>query len=136
MTSFILNIDVPDIEAGVAFYTSAFGLSVGRRFDHGFVELRGAETRLYLLEKAAGTSIGPAGDDVRHYGRHWSPIHLDFIVADMDVAAAKAVRAGATPEGETRSTPYGMLAMFADPFGHGFCLIEFNSQGYDGLKQS
>jgi hypothetical protein len=23
--------------------------------------------------------------------------------------------------------------MFADPFGHGFCLIEFNAIGYDAL---
>ena len=29
--------------------------------------------------------------------------------------------------------PYGKLAMFADPFGHGFCLIEFNQEGYDAI---
>ena len=28
---------------------------------------------------------------------------------------------------------YGKLAMFADPFGHGFCLIEFNAEGYDAI---
>lgn len=133
MTSFILNIDVPDIERGVAFYTSAFELSVGRRFDDGFVELLGAETRIYLLEKAAGTIIGPAGDSVRRYERHWSPIHPDFIVKNMDVATEQVVRAGATQEGDTCAAPYGKLAMFADPFGHGFCLIEFNSHGYDAL---
>jgi predicted enzyme related to lactoylglutathione lyase len=135
MTSFILNIDVPDIETGVAFYTSAFELGVGRRFDRGFVELLGAETRIYLLEKAAGTSIGPAGGDVRRYERHWSPVHPDFIVEDMEVATEKVVRAGATQEGEICAVPYGKLAMFADPFGHGFCLIEFNSQGYGALSQ-
>jgi predicted enzyme related to lactoylglutathione lyase len=133
MTSFILNIDVPDIERGVAFYTSAFELSVGRQFDHYFIELLGAETRIYLLEKAAGTSISPSGDDVRRYERHWSPIHPDFIVNDIEAATEKVVRAGGTQEGETCAAPYGKLAMFADPFGHGFCLIEFNSQGYDAL---
>ena len=23
--------------------------------------------------------------------------------------------------------------MLADPFGHGFCLVEFNARGYDAL---
>jgi lactoylglutathione lyase len=133
MPSLILNIDVPDMEAGVAFYTAAFGLEVGRRFDGGFVELLGAETRLYLLEKAAGTPIGPAGGDVRRFERHWTPIHPDFIVDDIAAASAKVIAAGAVQEGETCEAPYGQLAMFADPFGHGFCLIQFNAAGYDAL---
>jgi lactoylglutathione lyase len=119
--------------AGVAFYTAAFGLEVGRRFDGGFVELLGAETRLYLLEKAAGTPIGPAGGDVRRFERHWTPIHPDFIVEDIAAASARVIAAGAVQEGETREAPYGRLAMFADPFGHGFCLIQFNAAGYDAL---
>lgn len=133
MPSFILNIDVPDINAGIAFYTSAFGFSIGRRFDPSFVELLGAKTSIYLLEKAPQTRIAPASDDTRRYERHWSPLHADFIVDDIEGAIEKVVRAGATQEGEIRVAPYGKLAMFSDPFGHGFCLIEFNSQGYDAL---
>lgn len=136
MPSFILNIDVPDIEAGVAFYTAAFDLEVGRRFDGGFVELTGAETKLYLLQKPAGSRIGPAGGDVRRYERHWSPIHPDFLVEDIGAATAKVLAAGAVQEGETHEAAYGHLAMFADPFGHGFCLIQFNSAGYDALFPS
>ena len=132
MSSFSLNIDVPDIETAVTFYTSAFGLTVGRRFDQGFIELLGAETKIYLLAKPAG-SIGTNDGDVRRYDRHWSPIHPDFIVDDIEVAIQRAIRAGVTQEGDTYTAPYGKLAMFADPFGHGFCLIEFNSQGYDAL---
>ena len=133
MPSFILNIDVPEVEAGVAFYTAAFGLEVGRRFDGGFVELLGAEIRLYLLEKAAGTRIGPAGGYVRRYERHWTPIHPDFVIEDIAAASARVIAAGAVQEGEIREAPYGRLAMFADPFGHGFCLIQFTSDGYDAL---
>ncbi|RYE69901.1 MAG: VOC family protein [Rhizobiaceae bacterium] len=136
MTSFILNIDVPDVEAGVAFYTSAFGLRIGRRFDPGFVELLGAETRIYLLEKAPRTCIAPDSGDARHYDRHWSPIHPDFVVEDIEAATEKVLRAGATQEGPTCAAPYGQLAMFADPFGHGFCLIEFNALRYDALITS
>lgn len=133
MTGLLLNIDVPDIQAGETFYTEALGLTVGRRFDAGFVELLGSGCPIYLLQKDAGTSIGPAGGDHRRYDRHWTPIHPDFVVANMDVAIARAVAAGAVQEGETCDAPYGKLAMFADPFGHGFCLIEFNADGYDAI---
>jgi predicted enzyme related to lactoylglutathione lyase len=129
----LLNIDVPDIEQGIAFYTAALGLKLGRRFDEDFVELTGSDAPIYLLEKAAGTPIGPAGGDVRRYRRHWTPIHPDFAVDDIDTATARAVAAGAVQEGETCDVPYGKLAMFADPFGHGFCLIEFNAEGYDAI---
>ncbi len=136
MPSLILNIDVPDIDAGIAFYSEAFGLTVGRRFDSAFVELLGAEVKLYLLQKASGTSIGPAGADVRRYERHWSPIHPDFVVEDIRAATERVLAAGAKQEAEINETPYGQIAMFADPFGHGFCLLQFNSQGYDALLAS
>jgi predicted enzyme related to lactoylglutathione lyase len=129
----LLNIDVPDIETGIAFYTEALGLEVGRRFDDEFVELVGTDAPIYLLGKKAGTSIGPAGGDVRRYDRHWTPVHPDFAVPDLESAAARAKAAGAVQEGETCDAPYGRLAMFADPFGHGFCLIEFNEEGYDSI---
>jgi predicted enzyme related to lactoylglutathione lyase len=133
MAGLLLNIDVPDMERGIAFYTAAFGLEVGRRFDSGFVELVGSDVPIYLLCKDPGTSIGPAGGDVRRYRRHWSPVHADFVVDDIDSAIARAAAAGAAQEGETCHAPYGRLAMFADPFGHGFCLIEFNAAGYDAI---
>ena len=132
MPSFVVNIDVPDLTAGIAFYTSAFELTVGRRFPD-FVELVGGETPIYLLPTRAGTSIGPAGGDARRFERHWSPIHPDFIVDDIDAAIARVTEAGAVQEGDTCDAAYGRLAMFADPFGHGFCLIQFNSEGYDAI---
>ena len=131
MPGLLVNIDVPDMEEGIRFYTEAVGLSVGRRFGEDFVELNGADAPIYLLRKDSGTAIGPAGGDMRRYTRHWCPIHPDFVVEDMDAAIACAVAAGAVQEGETCDAPYGRLAMFADPFGHGFCLIEFNQRGYD-----
>lgn len=129
----LLNIDVPDITAGVAFYTAALGLTSGRRFDADFVELLGGPVPIYLLRKDAGTPIGPVGGDRRRYERHWSPIHPDFVVEDIAAATTRALAAGAIQEGGTCGAPYGKLAMFADPFGHGFCLIEFNAADYDAL---
>jgi catechol 2,3-dioxygenase-like lactoylglutathione lyase family enzyme len=133
MADLLLNLDVPDIEAGIAFYTAALGLEVGRRFDADFVELIGRDVPLYLLRKDAGTPIGPAGGDVRRYERHWSPVHADFVVGELEGAIIRAEAAGAVQEGDTCEAPYGRLAMFADPFGHGFCLIEFNAEGYDAI---
>jgi len=129
----LINIDVPDLAAGEAFYTAALDLHAGRRLDEDCVELLGAGAPIYLLLKEAGTVIGPAGGDVRRYERHWSPIHPDFVVEDMDAAVSRALAAGAVQEGETSNAPYGRIAMFADPFGHGFCLIEFNAEGYDAI---
>ena len=129
----LINIDVPDIEAGIAFYIAALDLTVGRRFGADFVELLGQDAPIYLLRKEPGTAIGPAGGDTRRYRRHWTPVHADFAVADIDQASARAVAAGAVQEGETCDAAYGRLAMFADPFGHGFCLIEFNEAGYDAI---
>ena len=133
MPGLLINIDVPHIAAAEAFYTAAWGLRVGRRFGEDFVELVGTDAPIYLLLKKAGTSIGPAGGDERRYERHWTPIHPDLVVDDIDSAIARAVAAGARREGATCDAAYGKLAMFADPFGHGFCLIEFNAEGYDAI---
>ena len=131
MPGLVVNIDVPDMAAAEAFYIEALGLRIGRRLDEDIVELLGADVPIFLLQKNAGTRIGPAGGDVRHYDRHWSPIHLDFGVGDLTAAIGRALAAGAVQEGEILDAPYGKQAMFADPFGHGFCLIEFNERGYD-----
>lgn len=130
-TNLMINIDVPDLDAAVRFYTSAFGLRVGRRFGTDFVELLGWPAPLYLLTKAAGT-VG-AGGDLRRYERHWTPFHPDIVVEDVDAAVARAVGAGAVLEGAPKDAPYGRIAMLADPFGHGFCLVQFNAEGYDAL---
>lgn len=136
MPKLILNIDVPDIEGAIAFYTAALELEVGRRFDTAFVELLGAEVPIYLLQKQPGTAADPASNALRGYERHWTAIHPDFVVEDMDAAITRAVDAGAELESEATETSYGKLAMLADPFGHGFCLIEFNERGYDALIEN
>jgi catechol 2,3-dioxygenase-like lactoylglutathione lyase family enzyme len=129
----LANIDVPDLEAGIAFYTSAVGLRVGRRFGTFGAELLGASSAIYLLEKRAGSTPAPGAAQPRDYARHWSPVHLDFVVPDIDAAVRRAVAAGAQPEDETRAHVWGRIAVFADPFGHGFCLIQFLNRGYDEI---
>lgn len=129
----LVNIDVDDLDRAVAFYTAAFGLTVGRRLGGGFVELLGRSSPIYLLQNEAGTRATSTTAGARRYERHWTPVHLDLIVDDLDAALRRALEAGATQEAETRKAPYGRIAVLADPFGHGFCLIEFEGRGYDEL---
>jgi len=128
----LVNIDVDDLEGGRRFYCDGLGLKVGRRFD-GWLELVGAPAPIYLLPKNAGTPISPLGAQKRDYGRHWTPVHLDFVVPDIRAAIARAVGAGAKLERDVSTHAYGLLALLADPFGNGFCLIEFRGRGYDEI---
>ena len=129
--SVLINVDVPDLERAIAFYANAFGLAVGRRFGAGGVELIGWQVPLFLLRKEAG-SIG-AGKSRRTYERHWTPVHLDIIVDEIAVALSRAEAAGAAVEQAVRTEAWGKIAVLADPFGHGLCLIEFLNRGYDEI---
>lgn len=133
MAALLVNIDVPDLERGIEFYTAAFGLHVGRRLGADFVELLGAQAPVYLLRTQTG-SVPFAGAVVRReYTRHWTPVHLDFIVDDLEVAMQRALMAGATQESEPSEHAYGRLVLLSDPFGHGVCLLQFNERGYDAI---
>jgi lactoylglutathione lyase len=134
MARVLINLDVDDIERAVRFYTEAFGLRVGRRFDEQFIELLGAEAPIYLLGKAAQSAPFPAASTRRDYARHWTPLHLDFVVDDIQQAVARVLALGAKVEGEVSEHAYGLLALCSDPFGHGFCLLEFRGRGYDELE--
>ena len=133
MAQLIVNVDVEDLERSTAFYTVAFGLRVGRRFGAGGVELVGAQAPIYLLVAAPGTPPVRGASMTRHYGRHWTPVHLDFSVDDIGAAVARAVAAGATLEVAITQHPYGKLAVLADPCGHGFCFLQFEGRGYDQI---
>jgi predicted enzyme related to lactoylglutathione lyase len=132
--SVLINIDVPDLESAIAFYRDAFGLSVRRRFGGEGAEMAGWPVPLFLLRKAAG-SVG-AGDGRRTYARHWTPVHLDIVVDDIDAALPRAVEAGALVEHAVQTAVWGKIAVLADPFGHGLCLIEFLNRGYDEIADS
>lgn len=130
----LINIDVADLAAAERFYCKALGLEPGRRLGATIVELRGASSTIYLLAKEGG-SVGAAGQS-RDYSRHWTPVHLDFVVADIEEAVASAETAGALGEGGIDTHSWGRIAQFADPWGNGFCLIEFRGRGYDEIAES
>ena len=133
MSELLVNIDVDDLAKAEAFYAAAFGLKASRRFGDDGVEMIGLPAPIYLLMKAAGTQASSASTDRRDYRRHWTPVHLDIVVDDIDQAVARATKAGASLEAPVKSSVWGKLALMADPFGHGFCLIQFLGRGYDEI---
>ena len=128
-----MNIDVDDLGRAVDFYRRAFGLTIGRRFGGSMIEMLGASAPIYLLAKPGGSSPSPRVTGMRQYSRHWTPIHLDFVVPEVEPAVRRAEAAGAKLEDEIRTHAWGRLATMADPFGHGFCLLEFTGRGYDEI---
>lgn len=132
---FLANIDVDDLAEAIQFYRSAFGLRVGRTFGANGVEMLGSSAPIYLLVKAAGSEPTAAKADVRRYDRHWTPVHLDFVVEDLEPAVQRALDAGARLEAPISTSTWGKLALMADPFGHGFCFVQFLGRGYDEIVE-
>jgi predicted enzyme related to lactoylglutathione lyase len=133
MALMLVNVDVDDIERGVRFYTTALGLQEKRRLGPGVVELLGAGAPVYLIEKAPGTPAYAGGTSRRDYQRHWTPVHLDFVVTDIAAAVLQVEAAGGRREGDIQEHAWGKMALMSDPFGHGLCLLAWNGRGYDEL---
>ena len=131
----LVNLDVDDIEKAVRFYSSAFALKVGRRFGAVGVEMLGSTAPIYLLVKSAGTPPSDTTQQQRNYRRHWTPVHLDFVVDEIEPAVERAVSAGACLEQPIATHRWGKLALMADPFGHGFCFVQFVGRGYDEIAE-
>lgn len=125
-------VDVDDLDDGIAFYVRALGLTLGRRKDGEWAELLGAACPIDLLAKPPGTAALPTGTRaLRDYERHWTPVHLDVVVDDLDAAVRRALDAGARLERDVEEKAWGAIALLADPFGHGFCLLQMKGRGYD-----
>lgn len=123
-----LSVDVPDLEAGLEFYTEGLGFSAVGSVREDAFELRADGVRIDLLERAPGTTATPDGESERIYGRHWTPVHLDLEVDDVDDAAERAQAAGATVESGPTDVGGEVIATCVDPFGNGFCLIGHSEQ--------
>ena len=129
--SAIINIDVPDIERAIEFYTAATECQLERRLDDTVAELSCGAVNIYLLEHATGSTANADNEQKRHYSRHWTPVHIDFVVADLDEAIVKAENAGAVRESNVEIWHGATHVTFSDPFGHGFCLIRFREATYE-----
>jgi predicted enzyme related to lactoylglutathione lyase len=127
----LINIDVPDLVPAIAFYTAALELKHTRTLDGDVAELCGASINVYLLQKVPGTAAAMTPVVSRDYRRHWTPVHFDLVVDDVDAAAKRAIAAGARQETGHIDWRGSRCLSFSDPFGHGFCFIQFERGGYD-----
>ena len=130
----LINIDVPDLERAIRFYEDGLGLRLRRKLFSGTVaEMLGSSSPIYLLAKPEGSPPGSYVTQARSYSRHWTPVHLDFVVDDLDSAVTRAMLAGAQLEVGPEAFEWGRQATLSDPFGHGLCLIQWSGRGYEAV---
>src|SRR5215210_6442039 len=102
-------IDVTAAEPAIAFYCDGLGLSVKRRLSPTWIELAGANLPIFLLaERPPYADLG-SRQVPRSFERHWTPVHLDFIVADLDAAV------GSSPWAARSTAPSPTASMAASP---------------------
>ncbi|WP_299699192.1 VOC family protein [uncultured Tateyamaria sp.] len=117
------SILVPDYEAGLDFFCGTLGFELVADIDQGrkrWVEVRapGAQTSI-IIARADGAeqiaSIGAQGG-----GRVWLFLHSDNFAQDH----ARLTARGVVFEEEPRHEVYGTVAVFRDPFGNRWDLIQ------------
>jgi predicted enzyme related to lactoylglutathione lyase len=118
-----VSIDVPDLEAGLRFYSGVFGFVETARPFETMAVLDANNVTVCMHAKAAGTKSSSAGSDTRRYERHWTPVHLDLHVHDFDGVLDKVRAEGGAIETEFRNQGPKPVAFCSDPFGNGFCVI-------------
>lgn len=114
---------VPDYDAGIAFFVGVLGFDLIENVDMSggkrWVVVGSKDGGRLLLAKAANdaqtAAIGnQAGGRVGFFA------HTD----DFAVAQARLADAGVTFQEQPRHEPYGTVAVFSDPFGNRWDLIE------------
>ena len=122
--NYSVTIDVPKLEDGLRFYRDALGLTEVVRPIATYVILDCGGSRVGLIEKPAGTKPARGSEDLRRYERHWTPVHIDFHVENLEIALAKLLKAGAKCEQKFEGGSRPAIAFCSDPFGNGFCIVQ------------
>jgi catechol 2,3-dioxygenase-like lactoylglutathione lyase family enzyme len=118
---------VPDYDAAVDFYVGALGFELRSDVDLGLgkrwvtVAPAGAETALLLARAVTGPQAAAVGNQTG--GRVGFFLETDDF--DRDHAAMRA--AGVLFEKPPRDAPYGRVAVWRDPFGNRWDLIQPDS---------
>ena len=114
---------VPEYDAGIAFFRDTLGFELKEDTDMGggkrWVRVgRPGHTTEILLARAVGNqrdTIGQQGG-----GRVWLFLHTDDFARDHAAFTARGVIFEEAP----RHEPYGTVAVFRDPWGNRWDLIE------------
>jgi predicted enzyme related to lactoylglutathione lyase len=100
-----------------------FGLTETARPIATYAILACGNAQIGIMEKPAGSKPAQGSDETRHYGRHWTPVHVDFHVDDFEAVLARALQAGALCEQKYEMPGRPPIAFCSDPFGNGFCIL-------------
>lgn len=125
-----LSILVPNYDAGIAFFVGQLGFNLIEDTDQGHkrwvkVAPKGAETAFLIAKATTPEQIAAIGN--QGAGRVWLILETDNFTRDH----AAYVAAGVAFEEAPRHEPYGTVAVFADPFGNRWDLIEFSGEKDD-----
>jgi catechol 2,3-dioxygenase-like lactoylglutathione lyase family enzyme len=125
-----LSILVPEYDAGIAFFVGQLGFNLIEDTDQGHkrwvkVAPKGAETAFLIAKATTPEQIAAIGN--QGGGRVWLILETDNFTRDH----AAYVAAGVAFEEAPRHEPYGTVAVFADPFGNRWDLIEFSGEKDD-----
>jgi catechol 2,3-dioxygenase-like lactoylglutathione lyase family enzyme len=119
-----LSLVVPDYDAAIAFYVGALGFELVEDTDQGggkrwvLVRPPGAETGLLLAR--AVTDAQRAAIGMQAGGRVFLFLETD----DLERDYAQMRERGVTFAEEPRREDYGRVAVFVDPFGNRWDLIQ------------
>ena len=125
-----LSILVPEYDAGIAFFVGKLGFNLTEDTDQGHkrwvkVAPKGAETAFLIAKATTPEQIAAIGN--QGGGRVWLILETDNFARDH----AAYVAAGVAFEEAPSHEPYGTVAVFADPFGNRWDLIEFSGAADD-----
>ena len=115
---------VPDYDAAIAFYTGALGFDLIEDTDLGegkrwvLVAPPGAETRLLLARAATPEQRAAIGNQTG--GR----VGFFLKTTDFEADYARMTARGVEFEEAPRHEAYGRVAVFRDPFGNRWDLLE------------
>ena len=123
MHSQSFSILVPDYDAGISFFCDTLGFALVSDIDQGrkrWVEVRapGAQTSIILARADTPEQLAAIG--AQGGGRVWLFLHSD----DFDADHARLLAKGVQFEEAPRHEPYGTVAVFRDPFGNRWDLIQ------------
>ena len=118
------TIVVPDYDAGIGFYAGQLGFDLRADTDLGggkrwvMVAPPGATTAILLARAEGPDQTAAIGHQTG--GRVGFFLHSDDFAADH----ARMVAAGVRFEEEPRHEPYGSVAVWVDPFGNRWDLLQ------------
>lgn len=121
----LIAIVVPDYDAGLAFYAKALGWEVTSDLDQGdgkrwvVVTPPGGGVSVLLAKAVGDAQFAAIGNQTG--GRVGFFLETDDFARDQ----AAMLAAGVNFEEKPRTEPYGTVAVWRDPFGNRWDLIEY-----------